>query len=100
MDGTLLRVLKRMRGLQSVDIKLANHSGYLIPDPALGEQFICDEEDAQDFMLLIKEELSHIKKITLAGSVGGSIFEDPATINWITHELKKRNEAWAPPSPT
>ena len=95
MDGVLLRILKRMRGLQSVNLDLEDNWGIIIRDPPPHGEEEWQERNARDFLLLIKEELSHIKEI----SVGYSIYDNPIEL-WMAHELKKRNEAWVPPLPT
>lgn len=97
MDGVLVRILKRMRGLQSVNldfnwnwIEIVNDLGWL-----WGKEQ--EERTARDFLLLIREELFHIKKITIEWYAGLTFVSDVET--WMSHELKKRNEAWAPPLP-
>ena len=95
MDGALLRILNRMRGLQSVNIELIfewDETTCDLPHPRGKER---QERTARDFLLLIKEELSHIKKITIGWSGGLTFGTDIEA--WLSHELEKRNEAWVPP---
>ena len=99
MDGVLLRILKRMRELQSVNLKLDEDWADIIRDWSPDNVSKWQKQNARDFLLLIKEELSHIKKITMEWSVEWT-FEDPAIVNWMAYELEKRNEAWAPPLPS
>ena len=99
MDGVLLRILKRMRGLQSVELKISQDWQDIIPDGRIHDHLQWEEQKTRNFLLVINEELSHIKKITM-GLSEGSIFDHPALSNWMAHELKKRNEAWAPPLPS
>ena len=106
MDGVLLRILKRMRGLQSVELAILRDWEDLLPDqddivyyhyPEEKEEW--HKRHARNFLLLVREELSHIKKITM-GCRAVDFFDDPTIFNWMTDELKKRNEAWAPPLPS
>ena len=102
MDGVLFCILRRMRGLQSVNLELVyswEDDEGLNPDGPVEDQFKREGEDAQNFLLLIKEKLSHIKKVTIEW-IGGFVLDHPAIANWMVHELKKRNEAWAPPLPS
>ena len=104
MDGVLLRILKRMRGLQSLELNILQDWEDLIPSKdellfdTLEATEIWHERNARDFLLLVKEELSHIKKITMGRSTY-HWFDDTTIIDWMTDELKKRNEDWAPPLP-
>ncbi len=98
MDGVLLRILKRMRGLQSVNLMIFSYWEDLIQYQPLGSELKGDGEHARKFLLLIKEELSHIKKITMEW-IEEYMLDNTGIINWMAHELKKRNEAWAPPLP-
>ena len=100
MDGVLLRILKRMRGLQSVELVILENWNELIPETGefLEETDIWHERNTRDFLLLVREELSHIKKITAdLAAYDGSL--DTTIIDWMADELKKRNEAWTPPLP-
>ena len=98
MDGVLLRILRRLRGLHSVNLDFYGDWQDHIHGRS-GRKFSkCVTENARDFLLLIKEELSHIKKITMDWACYE--FDDPATICWIADELEKRNKAWAPPLPS
>ena len=98
MDGVLLRILKRMRGLQSVNQDLEYNWDILVGDlPHRGEKE-WQERTARDFLLLIKEELSHIKEISI-GMPKIRTLESPVE-PWMAHELEKRNQAWVPPLPT
>ena len=109
MDGVLLRILKRMRGLQSVELDIYRDWEDLIPikedslddslDDSLKATEIWHERNARDFLILVREKLSHIKKITM-GCTQYASFDDTTIIDWMTDELKKRNEAWAPPLPS
>ena len=98
MDGVLLCILKRMRGLQSVNLELGYDWNGLIRDPPHGGEEEWQERNARDLLLLIKEKLSHIKEISI-GLPKRSIREGPVE-SWMAHELKKRSEAWVPPLPT
>ena len=95
MDGVLLRILKRMRGLRSVILDLAYDWHVMVRDIRYGAEDQRPERRARDFLLLIKEELSHIKEI----SIGLSEYttSEDSIKPWMAHELKKRNEAWVPP---
>ena len=100
MDGVLLRILRRLRGLHSVSLKLlCGDWAELMRDLSVRNQPKRDKQYARDFLLLIKEELSHIKKITIEWFLP---FEGNNDIiaDWMTDELEKRNEAWAPPLPS
>ena len=97
MDGALLRILNRMRGLQSVNMEIFfewDETTRDLPHPRWKERV---ERTARDFLLLIKEELSHIKKITIGWNDGLAFGTDVEA--WMSHELEKRNEAWVPPLP-
>ena len=104
MDGVLLRILKRMRGLQSVELNFIDDWEEFIPnegysrDHTLEEKEILHERNARDFLLLVREELSHIKEITTDRADYDGYLDTPI-IDWMADELKKRNEAWTPPLP-
>ena len=98
MDGVLLCILERMRGLQFVNLELEYYWNVLIKCPPHGGEEEWQERNARDFLLLIKEKLSHIREISI-GLLKWSIREGPVE-TWMSHELKKRNEAWVPPLPT
>ena len=75
MDGVLLRILKRMHGLQSVALDLSDDLGrYFLSDDHLTNKEECQAPSARDLLLLVREELSHIKKITMEWS--GILVED------------------------
>ena len=100
MDGVVLQILGRLRGLHSVSLKLYGDWAELMSDSSsLGLLPKRDNQCARDFLLLIKEELSHIKKISIEWilPLEGN---DAKIADWITDELEKRNEAWAPPLPS
>ena len=105
MDGVLLRILKRMRGLQSVELDIFCDWEDLIPDKedstddSLEATETWHKRHARYFLLLVREELSHIKKITM-GRTAYNSSDDTTIIDWMADELKKRNEAWAPPIPS
>lgn len=100
LDGTLLRVLKRLRGLQSLELSLAccledfchknssNMLDYLDWTECLG----------RDFLLLIQNELGHIKDITFENYPHENCPSGHIT-TWVSHELQKRNKAWVLPKP-
>ena len=106
MDGVLLRILKRTRGLQSVELDILCDWKNLIPETGgsfndtLEETEIWHERNARDFLLLVREELSHIKKITMDNQAAHHWLDDTTIIDWMADELKKRNEAWTPPLPS
>ena len=105
MGGSLLRILRRMHGIQSLELQLVHGWQGFIPPCAYGartpkvssanKDWL--EHFGRDFLLLIKNELGHINVITLR--------PDPKTVDkahipkWISHELEKRNKAWVPPPP-
>ncbi|KAF6220879.1 hypothetical protein HO133_002559 [Letharia lupina] len=96
LEGSLLRILRRLRGLQSLQLQFDEAWGEFIPNKSLR---IPDwpERFGRSFLLLIKNELGHIKAITLPANPWPA---DAAHISgWISHELEKRNEAWVPPAP-
>lgn len=96
MDGVLIRILKRMRALQSVKLDFnTDWEDTTCEIPLPWDERL--EGTARDFLLLIREELSHIKMITIGWNAGWTEAGDVET--WMVHELKKRNEAWAPPLP-
>ena len=97
MDGVLIRILKRMRGLQSVKLDFECDWLEIVNELSLLRGKEQEERAAQDFLLLIKEELSHIKKITIEWEEELEYAGDVET--WMSHELEERNEAWAPPLP-
>ena len=99
MDGVLLRILRRLRGLHSVNLNFYGDWQDHVRDWSGRNHLKWEKENARDFLLLIKEELSHIKKITIDWTCSFE-FGDPATICWMTDELEKRNKAWAPPLPS
>ncbi|KAK0509522.1 hypothetical protein JMJ35_007916 [Cladonia borealis] len=101
MDGVLLRILKRMRGLQSVELDILRDWYDLIPEISFNDEEteIWHERNARDFLLLVREELSHIKKITMDNQAAHHWLDDTTIIDWMADELKKRNEAWTPPLP-
>ena len=97
MDGVLVRILKRMRGLQSVILDFDFNWDGTTEELALPRKYERLESTARDFLLLIREELSHIQEITLEWNGMSSYANKVET--WMSHEMKKRNEAWAPPLP-
>ena len=105
MDGVLLRILKRMQGLQSVELDILRDWEDLDLDKedpfdgSLEATEFWNERKARDFLLLFREELSHIKKITVSQRAYDS-FDDTTIIDWMADELEKRNKAWAPPLPS
>lgn len=104
MDGVLLRILKRMRGLQSVELHMGRNWKYVIPDSySLNDNPVATkiwhQRTAKDFLILVGEELSHVKKITMSRSKHYPL-GDTTIYDWMADELKKRNEAWAPPLPS
>ena len=105
MDGILLRILKRLRALQSVELDILRDWEDIVPDKedALDDTFqeaeIWPERNAWTFLTLFREEMSHVKKITM-GRTAYDWFDDTTIIDWMTDELKKRNEAWTPPLPS
>ena len=98
MDGVLLRILRRLHGLHSVSLKL--DWAELMRDPSIRSQPKREKQYARDFLLLIKEELSHIKKITIEWLLPPDGNDDAPIADWMTDELEKRNDAWAPPLPS
>ena len=98
MDGVLLRILRRLHGLHSVNLDFHGDWQDHMHDWSGRNHLKWVSENARDFLLLIKEELSHIKKITMDWAC--CEFDDPATMCWIADELEKRNKAWAPPLPS
>ena len=83
MDGVLPQTLQRMRGLQSLEMELNKARGDwydLIPD-------------ARHFLLVVKNELTHIKTITL-----DHCGKEHAP-RWMKRQLQRRNAAWVPPAP-
>ena len=97
MDGVLVRIPKRMRGLQSVILDFDFEWDRTTEELALPRKYERLESTALDFLLLIREELSHIKEITFEWNGMSSYPSKVET--WMSHEMKKRNEAWAPPLP-
>ena len=97
MDGVLVRILKRMRGLQSVNLGFKCTWVDIVDDLHLLGRKERHERTARDLLLLIREELFDIKKVTI-GWNGGMTYTSELQA-WMSHELKKRNEAWAPPLP-
>ena len=91
MDGVLLRILKRMRGLQSVILDLAYDWDTIVWEIRYGAEDQRPERKARDFLLLIKEELSHIKVISIEPPKDKT--RETPVERWMAHELKKRNEA-------
>ena len=97
MDGVLVRILKRMRGLQSLELDFDCNWDDTTFVPTLPRKYERLEATARDFLLLIKEELSHIKEITIEWN---EFLTNASKIEtWMSHEMKKRNESWAPPLP-
>ena len=86
-----------MRGLQSVALDPLS-DGDLIPHHRLTNATKWLERNAEEFLLLIRQELSHIKRITMDWSIFWA--NDLAIIKWMADELDKRNEAWTPPLPS
>lgn len=97
MDSVLVRILKRMRGLQSINFDFGRSWDDTTLELTLPEKYGRLEGTARDFLLLIREELSHIKEITIEWNGRSSYASQVET--WMSHEMKKRNEAWAPPLP-
>ena len=95
MEGVLLRILERMRGLQSVVLDLVFDLDSNVWDLRSRKEEKWRERNARDFLLLIKEELSHIKEISIR-LPEYKTRESPIE-PWMAHELEKRNEAWVPP---
>lgn len=96
LEGSLLRILRRLRGLQSLQLQFDDVWDEFIPNNSLR---IPDwpERFGHSFLLLIKNELGHIKAVTLPANPWPA---GAAHISgWISHELGKRNEAWVPPAP-
>ena len=99
MNGVLPQILQRMRGLQSLELKLGKQ-GYdwynLVPEvPVL---YGCDSDKwdmqcARRFLERVKKELTHIKTVTLDHSG-----EEDAPL-WMDRQLENRNAFWVPPVP-
>lgn len=98
LGGSLLRILRRLRGLKLLELGLAEGWKNFIPtERFLSSSPITTERYVREFLLLIKNELGHIKVIK---SYPGSWTGQTCYISdWISHELEKRNKAWAPPPP-
>lgn len=106
MGGSLLRILRRLHGIQSLELQLIEGWREFVPrkdhnnNPRPKESSAnadWSEHFGRDFLLLIKSELGHVKVIMLRS--------DPKTFEahipkWISHELEKRNKAWVPPPPS
>ena len=86
-----------MRGLLSVKLHFEYHSVHTVGDFCSLRGKEHQERTARDFLLIIREELSHIKEITMVWN--GWLGRKFEVENWMVHELKKRNEAWAAPLP-
>lgn len=99
MERSLLQILTRFRGLQSLEIDFYSEWDDPVPiddNPALSKM-LKPERFGRNFLLLIKNDLGHIQAITIVPhSWHGNIAHIP---RWISHELTKRNTAWAPPPP-
>ena len=99
MDGVLPQILQRMRGLQLLEMELNKAGGDwydLIPDAPSGYDFDDDEwasQYARHFLLVVKNELTHIKTVTL-----DHCGKEHAP-RWMKRQLQKRNAAWVPPAP-
>ncbi|CAF9942672.1 hypothetical protein IMSHALPRED_004354 [Imshaugia aleurites] len=94
LGGSLLRILRRLRGLQSLKLEVGFDWDKYIPKSSRTSDW--PERFGRDFLILTKEELGYIKTITLDAqnwSLADHIYR------WISHELEKRNGAWAPPPP-
>ena len=103
MGGSLLRILRRLHDIQLLELQLVDGWQEFVPNYNNGRpkessgDVDWPEHFGRDFLLLIKNELGHIKVITLR--------PDPETFNkahipkWILHELEKRNKAWVSPPP-
>ena len=98
LGGSLRRILGRLRGLKSLELELAGGWDDFIPTKRfLNSPPITAERYVRDFLILIKNELGHIKAIKLRQNrwTGQTSYIS----DWISHELEKRNKAWAPPPP-
>lgn len=100
LEGSLLRILRKLSGLQSLELELGEGWDTMIPTKGSTKSsqiYDWPERFGRDFLLLVKNELSHIRKITLRpNSWAGDATHIPA---WVSYELKKRNRAWVPPPP-
>ena len=100
LGGSLLQILRRLRGLKSLELVLGGRWDDFIPTKFSSKSpQITDwpERFVRDFLLLIKNELGHIKAITLGPSPWTN--RTCYISDWILHELEKRNKAWVPPPP-
>lgn len=100
MGGSLLQILTRLRGLQSLEMELQSQWDDLVPVTTgirKSSELLKPERFGRDFLLLIKRDLGHIKAITIARKPWRN--DTLHVFRWVSHELTKRNKAWAPPPP-
>lgn len=96
LEGSLLQILRRFRGLQSLHLELNENWTFLVPTSNATGISDWTERFGRDFLLLIKIALGQIKVIKLFNDFIG----DAALIpRWMSYELEKRNKAWVPPPP-
>jgi hypothetical protein len=88
-----------MRGLQSLELKL-DKQGFdwynLVPDIPVQHGRDSDKwnmQCARRFLNRVKNELNHIKTVTL-----GHSGEETAPL-WMNHQMEGKNAVWVPPVP-
>lgn len=93
IDGVLPRIIRRMRGLQTLHMTVENCWEIKISGKRTSHT-VTDwlEIFAQGFSLLVSIELGHIKSITMSSR------DDDHIVSWIGQELETRNKSWGLPS--
>ena len=97
LGGSLLRILRRLRGLQSLKLVVSFDWDTYIPQSISISDW--PERFGHDFLILIREELGHIKVITLDARFRNTTGDTARAYCCISHELEKRNKVWAPKPP-
>ena len=96
LSGILPRILRRMHGLQQLQISLGEDWN----NDSRGDQKESIEECkplAQGMLRIIKRDLGYIKEITVTDTGYHNV--DAMIVRLMNYELAKRNEAWTAPLP-